>query len=85
MQIYLIASQTGMTERQLKFFMKKRGLRTRFFDEITNDQLDVLTGKIVASFPTIGTWLNKKQKWVETNILNLPRILYVLRSLPDVQ
>ena len=55
MQIYLIASQTGMTERQLKYFLKKRGLRARFFDEITNDQLDVLTGKVVASFPTIGT------------------------------
>jgi hypothetical protein len=61
MSIYLIASQIGLTERQLKYFMKKRGLRARFFDEITNDALDVLTEKIVACFPSIGMIYHRVQ------------------------
>jgi hypothetical protein len=55
MLISLVASQVGMTERQLKYFMKENGLRARYFDEITDEELDVLTLKIVGCFPTIGT------------------------------
>jgi hypothetical protein len=54
MLVSLVASQVGITERQLKYFIKN-GLRVRYFDDIRDDELDVLTLKIVGSFPTIGT------------------------------
>lgn len=55
MLVSLVASQVGITERQLKYFIKN-GLRVRFFDDKTrDDELDVLTLKIVGCFPTIGT------------------------------
>jgi hypothetical protein len=54
MLVSLVASQVGITERQLKYFIKN-GLRVRYFDDIRDDELDVLTLKIVGCFPTIGT------------------------------
>lgn len=38
--------------------MKKSGLQARYFDEMSNDEQDALTLKIVYCFPTIGKHFN---------------------------
>lgn len=53
-EINFIAKAVGKTERQLKYFMKKHNLRARNFANISDEELDILTSKIVQCFPTIG-------------------------------
>ena len=42
-EIRFIAKAVGKSERQLKYFMKKHGLRARNFADITDEELDILT------------------------------------------
>jgi hypothetical protein len=81
----LVASQVGKTERQLKYFMKKNGLRARYFDDITDDELDVLTLKIVSCFPTIGPSTIKCYLDLQTINNIFCRISHVLWTLQNVQ
>ena len=49
-----IARNVGLSQRQLKYVMKKNNMRARSFSTISDEDLDKLSNEILQLHPTIG-------------------------------
>ena len=49
-----IARNVGLSQRQLKYVMKKNNMRARSFSTISDEELDKLSNEILQLHPTIG-------------------------------